>query len=110
MATRKTPESYVLNACRDYLRLKGWDVTRMQSGAVQDRRGIPVRMHEKGTADLLAMRRFGETHMHRVIWIECKAPNGKQSPYQKEFQKQKQEIGQHYVVAYGIQDLENLGL
>lgn len=30
MAIRKTPESYVLSACRDYLELKGWEVIRMQ--------------------------------------------------------------------------------
>src|ERR1700761_6369294 len=105
MAKKKTPESFVLQACRDYLELMGWDVIRMNSGAVQDKRGIPVRMHAPGTADLLAMRRLQGWMGHQVLWVECKAPNGKQSDLQKGFQKRKELLGQHYVLAYGIDDL-----
>lgn len=113
MAIRKTPESYVLSACRDYLELKGWDVTRMNSGAVQDKRGIPVRMHAPGTADLLAIKSGPCTphdYFHHVVWVECKAPNGKQSDLQFAFQKRKEELGQRYILAYGIEDLERAGL
>jgi hypothetical protein len=113
---RKTPESYVLNACRDYLWAKLiWNI-RMNSGAVQDKRGIPVRMHAPGTADILAFvnkMAYSDTVMWRYIvptWIECKAPNGKQSELQKEFQREVECMGHVYILAYGIDDLQKAGL
>lgn len=114
MSMKKTPESYVLQACRDYLELMGWDVTRMNSGAVKDGRGIPVRMHAPGTADLQALKRLHilgvGVEVHSVLWVECKAPNGKQSDLQKAFQRRKEALGQKYVLAYEIGDLIKAGL
>ena len=112
---KRTPEGYVLNACKDYLELKGWNVTRMNSGAVQDKRGVPVRMHAPGTADLLAIKEApfavqGGPIVHLVCWVECKAGNGKQSEMQKMFQARKEALGQRYVLAYGIEDMERAGL
>jgi hypothetical protein len=108
---RKTPEGYVLSACKEYLELKGWTVRRMQSGAVQDRRGIPVRMHDAGTPDLLATQRAGEfLNEHHIAWVECKAGNGKQSDKQKEFQVEAEDRGETYVLAYSIDDLQKAGL
>ncbi len=108
---RKTPESYVLNACRDYLILKGWTVRRMQSGAVQDKRGIPVRMHQSGTPDLLATQRCDQIHnAHHILWVECKAPNGKQSDEQKQFQVEAIERGELYILAYSIEDIQGHSL
>lgn len=108
---RKTPESYVLSACKDYLEIKGWTVRRMQSGAVQDRRGVPVRMHAAGTPDLQATmpsRLF--PGFHRIAWIECKAGNGKQSDLQKLFQVDAEDRLERYVLAYSIDDLAAAGL
>lgn len=109
---KKTPEGYVLSACKDYLELKGWDVTRMNSGALQDKRGIPVRMHAPGTADLLATKKVGWNgyKLHEIYWVECKAPNGKQSDKQKAFQERKEALGHGYVLAYSIDDLAAAGL
>jgi hypothetical protein len=103
---RKTPESYVLSACKDYLELKGWTVRRMQSGAVQDKRGIPVRMHKAGTPDLQATQRCDQFHnAHHILWVECKAPNGKQSDKQRQFQVEAEARGELYRLAYSIDDL-----
>jgi hypothetical protein len=108
---RKTPESYVLSACKDYLEIKGWTVRRMQSGAVQDRRGVPVRMHAAGTPDLQATQRAGEfLNEHHILWVECKAPNGKQSPAQYQFQVEAEERGEAYILAFGIDDIRGFGL
>ena len=111
---RKTPESYVLSACKDYLELKGWTVRRMQSGAMQDKRGIPVRMHAAGTPDLQATQQvdncdYPHSH-HWIAWVECKAGNGKQSPLQKQFEIDAKDRGEIYVLAYGIDDLQKAGL
>ena len=108
---KKTPESYVLNACRDYLALKGWTVRRMQSGAVQDKRGIPVRMHQAGTPDLLATQRCDQFHnAHHILWVECKSPNGKQSDKQRQFQVEAEGRGELYRLAFSIDDLQAAGL
>jgi hypothetical protein len=108
---RKTPESYVLSACKDYLEIKGWTVRRMQSGAVQDRRGIPVRMHAAGTPDLQAtMPSVMFPGFHRIAWVECKAGNGKQSDLQKLFQVEAEGRGELYRLAYSIDDLAAAGL
>jgi hypothetical protein len=114
--TRKTPESYVLRGVLDYLAVKRIFAMRMNSGAVQDRRGIPVRMHESGTADVMAVQQcegygaYEGTTKHRIWWIECKAPNGKQSPLQKDFQEKVEAEGHRYILAFGIDDLERAGL
>lgn len=106
---RKTPESYVLRGVLDYLAVKRIFAMRMNSGAVQDRRGIPVRMHEPGTADVLALPVINDGY-HWPTWIECKAPNGRQSPLQKDFQAKVESAGHRYILAYGIDDLERAGL
>ena len=38
----------------------------------------------------------------RVVFVECKAPKGKQSPAQKEFQKTVEALGCAYVLAYDL--------
>jgi len=112
MAIRKTPESYVLASIREYLAVKRIRTIRMQAGAVQDRRGIPVRMHSPGTADLLAFVPYweGSNDAYIPTWIEAKAPNGKQSTLQKEFQESVEADGHRYILAYGIDDLVAAGL
>jgi hypothetical protein len=64
-----------------------------------------VRFGVKGMADILA---FGNTRMPRVpsvIWIECKADGGRQTPEQKSFEAQVREAGHAYVVARSIEDV-----
>jgi hypothetical protein len=111
MATRKTPEGYVLASVMEYLAVKKIFALRMNSGAIQDKRGIPVRMHKPGTADVLALPYDCDPWKSwRPHWIECKAPNGKQSELQKQFQEEVEAEGHVYVLAYGIEDLEEAGL
>lgn len=125
MSMKKTPESYVLQACRDYLELQGHFVERRNSGAIQDKRGIPVRMSKPGTADLFVLRRLGLTNVSspktkpadaefipsfQAVWVECKAPRGKQSDLQKQFQERVSAQGHKYILAYSIDDLIKAGL
>lgn len=111
MATRKTPEGYVLASVLEYLAVKKIFAMRMNSGAIQDKRGIPVRMHKPGTADVLAFDREAfRDKSFRPVWIECKAPNGKQSDSQKKFQGKVEAEGHKYILAFSIDDLEAAGL
>lgn len=117
MAHRKTAEGYVLASVMEYLAVKKIFAMRMNSGAIQDKRGIPVRMHAPGTADVLALpKRFSnvtlafEADLFEPVWVECKAPKGKQSELQKQFQERVEAEGHKYILAYGIEDLERAGL
>lgn len=115
---KKTPEGYVLSAVLDYLAVQGIFAMRMNSGAIQDKRGIPVRMHASGTADVLALPSDGtwwragknDAQITAACWIECKAPKGKQSDLQKEFQERVEAEGHVYILAHGIDDLIKAGL
>jgi hypothetical protein len=40
-----------------------------------------------------------------VLWIECKAPKGKQSDLQKSFQEQVESHGHKYLLAYSLSDV-----
>jgi hypothetical protein len=110
-----TPEGYVLDAVMDYLAANHIFAFRMQVGAAKiDKRF--VRFGVPGCADILAFPiRCGcpewcpkcDNHQ-RVVWIECKAPNGKQSALQKSFQEQVEAQGHRYILARSISDLEGL--
>jgi hypothetical protein len=41
----------------------------------------------------------------QYVGIECKAPNGKQSHNQKEFQRQLEAAGGRYILAYSLDDV-----
>jgi len=79
----RQPESYILSAVRDALRLQGWFVVRIQQG---------LGCH-KGIADLCAMRDG------RTLWVEVKTPSGRQSPYQVAFEADVKRAGGEYLVA-----------
>jgi hypothetical protein len=117
--TRKTPEGYVLDAVMQYLAAKRIFALRMNSGAIrmqgQNGRTRVFKGHDAGTGDVLALHVLGEGMEpdRRVFlphWIECKAPNGKQTELQKSFQQRVEEEGHVYILAYGIDDLERAGL
>lgn len=112
MSMKKTAEGYVLGSILDYLAVQRIFAIRMNSGAIRDITGRPVRMHEPGTADVLALpsRWNGWDAIYRPIWIECKAPKGKQSLLQKEFEAKVKAYGHEYILAYGIEDLAKAGL
>lgn len=85
----KKNESSILRAVRDYLRLRGWFVIRIQQG---------LGAH-KGITDLIAIKN-GVT-----VWIECKTASGKLSEHQKRFQEQITASGGIYIIARGVEDI-----
>lgn len=87
---RKTKgETGILRAVRDYLRLRGWFVIRMQQG---------LGCH-KGISDLVAVKE-GMT-----LWIEVKTARGKLSKHQERFREQITDSGCIYVVVRGVEDI-----
>ena len=99
----KVLERDVLRQVIQYLRLKKCLVYRMNTGAglFQNADGPRrfVRFGEKGMADLLSLTKDS------VIWVECKGTGGKQSEFQKHFQKEVESFGHTYVVAESINDV-----
>lgn len=102
----KTPEGFVLDAILDYLQAKRILAFRMNVGTARMGSRF-VQFGVPGMADILA---FGpaESYVQPVIvmWIECKAPKGKQSELQKSFQHLVEENGHRYIIARSIEDVE----
>ena len=93
MATTQN-ETYIRRSVTDALRLAGYDVTYHLQG-VGCRRGFP---------DLTAMKN-GVTY-----YLEIKTPTGRQSDYQKEFEKICKAHGCTYLVIRSVKDLADAGL
>lgn len=113
----RTPEGAVLKQILDWLAAKGVLAFRMNSGAVLSSykgKARMVRYGVPGMADVLAFPRnkrivwanYDASKETDALWIECKAPKGKQSELQKSFQAQVEAHGHRYIVARGIEDLE----
>lgn len=107
------PEQQVLNAIMDYLAVKHIWHRRMNSGAVVSEYKGKKRMFQfgsKGMADILCsvdqQHGGGEWCYTAFLWIEVKAPGGKQSPAQIEFMDEVREAGHYYLVAKSIDDVE----
>jgi hypothetical protein len=116
-----TPEGGVIKAILDLLAAEKVPAFRMNSGAVVSEHQGKKRMFrfgQKGMADVLAMPAVnsvfwkGSPCGHELIlgaigplWIEAKAPGGKQSPAQKEFQQYVTQNGMSYLVARSSDDV-----
>jgi hypothetical protein len=50
-------------------------------------------------ADILAFTKSS------VIWCECKGSGGKQSEFQKHFQKEVEEYGHIYILAHSVDEV-----
>lgn len=85
-------ETYIRRSISDALRRAGWDVTYHLQG-VGCRKGFP---------DLTAMKDG------RTVYIEVKTPTGKQSDYQKEFERICNAHGCTYILARSVSDIEGL--
>ena len=96
----KTPEGYVQGAIMDWLAAKHILAFRMNTGTAKIENRF-IRFGTPGMADILAFAKDGT-----VTWIECKAAKGKQSEVQKSFQRQVEENGHSYILAYSINDVE----
>lgn len=85
-------EADITRQIRDYLKLKSWFVFKV----FQSLGSYP------GVADLYAIKDG------LAVWIEVKAPGGKQSTAQKEFQWQIERQGGKYVLARCVEDLAQI--
>jgi Holliday junction resolvase len=102
----KTPESAVLRACLDYLRLRGHFVFRVNGGGFETKRGGFVRCTDiSGVADIV-----GITDNCQPLAVECKSAKGKLSITQKVFKEAWIERGGVYVLARSVEDLQEAGL
>lgn len=113
-------ESQIQRAILDYLAARGVLAFRMNSGTMISSYGGKTRRVNfgvPGMADVLAfsivevrdITRGGIGNVYpepRVLWIECKAAKGVQSELQKSFQRQVEQHGHRYVIARGIDDVE----
>lgn len=120
MPSRKsTPEGAIVKAILDYLAARRVMAFRMNTGAMKaEYNGKPrfMRFGMPGMADIVAFRsrsrgvddkgNWCEFQEIIPLWIEVKAPTGKQSEIQKSFQQQVEAEGHRYVVARSIADVE----
>lgn len=106
------PEQQIQKSILDYLTIcKIWH-RRMNTGVLRNeykgKKGF-VRFGTPGMADILAMYQpvscdYPNSHQ-RVLWIEVKAPKGKQSESQREFQNEVEGQGHAYILAKSIDDI-----
>lgn len=112
----KGPEAQTQKLILDWLAAKGILAFRMQTGATMSSyngRTRMVRYGVPGMADVLAFPRsldyvYQGQSRHKadpVVWIECKAPKGKQSDLQKSFQQQVESHGHRYIVVTTLDDV-----
>lgn len=105
-------ESDILKQITDYLTVKGYWWSRMNSGAMfgsHNGKRWAVRFGRKGMADILMTRNncLGEL---RLVWIEVKNEKGVQSEDQKKFEIETKGEGHWYILARSIDDLITAGL
>jgi hypothetical protein len=60
-----------------------------------------VRFGRPGMADILAVAQYGT----RLVWIEVKAPKGRQSEDQGRFQAEVEAEGMTYILARSLEDV-----
>lgn len=106
------PEQAILNSIMEYLAVKRVWCRRMNTGAamVSNATGKArfLRFGTPGMADILATpitwnKLGGALH---ILWIEVKAPGGKQSQAQENFQEEVISEAHSYIVARSIDDVE----
>ena len=101
---RQTPEGAALSAICHYLSMKRHFYWRNNSGATRTASGGFVRFGTAGSPDIIVIK-------HGLfIGLEVKAPAGRQSPDQKEFERGVTEAGGEYHVVRTIDDVQVLGL
>lgn len=88
-----TPEGAVKRSVKQYLRMRGWRIITIMQGPLS----------ERGVSDLICIKNG------KVIFCEVKAPNGKQSEHQLDFQKSIEFHGGIYLFVRSLDDLLNAG-
>ncbi len=89
-----TTETLIKQNIKRYLGIKGWFCFSILQG-LGSAPGIP---------DLIACK-GGKT-----LFLECKAPKGKQSEHQKRFQWNIEQSGCRYILVRAVQDLIEMGI
>jgi hypothetical protein len=109
-ATRqqRVPESGVLRACLDLLAAERIWHRRWNTGAVKlDSRFM--RFGHKGDADIemtIPAEYCGkEARYQKVVWVECKSADGRQTEEQREFQREVEDRGHYYLLVRSSDDL-----
>jgi hypothetical protein len=92
-------ESDLQRQILDYLALKGIFHYRNNSGAFDNGHGGFYRFGAVGSPDIICVVNG------RYVGIELKAPKGKQSDHQKEFQRQLELAGGTYILGYSLEDV-----
>ena len=87
---RVNPETVIQNAIRDLLRMDGWLVIR----------------HQQNLGSYLGLTDLSAVKDGKTIYIEVKTPTGRQSAYQKQFQKDIEEHGATYILARSVDDIK----
>jgi len=83
----------------EYLRAQNCTVVRINSGSAKHN----LKLAPAGTPDLLVIDRYG-----RHTWIEVKGPKGKLREAQVEWINLHQARGVHVIVAYGLEDVQDI--
>jgi hypothetical protein len=95
-------ESDVQRAILDYLSLKRVFHYRNNSGAFKRDDGHFYRFGALGSPDIVCVIDGN------YVGIEVKAPKGKQSDHQKEFQRKLEAAGGRYILAYSLDDVSDV--
>jgi len=101
-------ETQIVNACLDYLHLKGYWAKRFNTVGIFNTKVGCYMLNPntpKGMSDILCL----EKGTGRAIFVECKRKNSRQSPNQIEFESDVIKQGARYFVARSIEDLVKLG-
>jgi hypothetical protein len=100
LTSRETGREGVMRACTDLLTAERVWWMRCNSGAFHNGKR-PVFFGRKGMADLLGLVPMVVGDLIRVqmaVWIETKAPRGKQTKEQREFQREVEAEGHTYLL------------
>ncbi len=87
-------EGEILRQVRDYLRLKGFFVIRIQQG---------LGCHP-GISDLICIRYWRDRS--EILWVEVKRLKGKLSEKQEKFRKDITEHGGLYLVIHSLEEIQ----
>jgi hypothetical protein len=86
-----------------------WGLAMRMNSGIAMRGKFRIRLHDKGTADILFFPRRGEYILSaRPVWIETKQPKGHTNPEQvkaqAEFRERVEALGHRYIRATTIEE------
>lgn len=105
---KKIRENDIIRACIYYLKLKGYEPLRNNSGMILFREGNhirAVRMGIKGSPDIVACSPDG-----RFIAVECKANGNRLTAAQERYLANLKRKNAIVIVARSVEDLERAGI